>query len=552
MAMLKVLARRGSAKRVMEYLAKDGRAVAFESSFAAPGEDWSATMDDVARELGRGGKRSYYHVVISPDPRDGLDVDAAMGLATRWVAERYPEAMWVAEAHDDTGIPHVHVIVGATLPASGRKIHMDNDWVREDARALQRICRELGMSALPDEPVRRDEDGAEIGGGSARRRAAEHRERQRRVRSERAARGERPGGSRRSSKGSWLDDVRDEIDRAIVGCRTWAELAERLEADGYGVRLTRRRGAGVGVTFTHPRERVDKSGGWRVKGWKLDREGGAYSYAGLLSRLGADLGSLRALDARVPRPPVLRSYEDRLAARAASRRGIDVQDIADACAWVRAQGVTTSAAARARAEEIVEAAALAAAAEEEARSWHERAMEAEALAGSLGPDADPERRAEAVEGLGRLGLAADPERVSEAAEEAAEIARRRSAEARMAEQRAASARQAVRVMRTAGMFLEEESDGERAARAGAAGSANRVASYAPVVISAGGVEAGLEALRHHQTALEAERERRERAARRRSYLISVGVRRAAAAERGRDVAGGERREPHRSQRGARR
>ena len=148
MAMLKTLARKGSARDIRAYLEREGRSLAFDSNVFSEDDDWASLMDETRALAGKDEGRGYYHVVISPDPRDSATLEQVRALATRWVSERYPEAEWVANYHDDNGIVHAHVVLNSVAQTTGKKIHLDKKDVREDAAALQSICREMGLTAF--------------------------------------------------------------------------------------------------------------------------------------------------------------------------------------------------------------------------------------------------------------------------------------------------------------------------------------------------------------------------------------------------------------------
>lgn len=489
MAMLKTLARKGSARDIRAYLEREGRSLAFDSNVFSEGDDWASLMDETRSLAGKDEGRGYYHVVISPDPRDNATLEQVRALTTRWVSERYPEAEWVANYHDDNGIVHAHVVLNSVAQTTGRKIHIDKTGVREDAVALQSICREIGLSAFDQCRIARTEDGWQCKEGVRASEARAREDEQGRVRERRIAKGEPVGGTRKMGTAehwSWLDDVRNEADKCLEDCPSWSEFVSRMESDGYGVRLTRRRGAGVGVTYTHPMGALSKAGGYRVKGWKLDREGGAYSYSGVLSRLQPAMADGRTYDGylRMPRRRATEPFESRLLDRARSRRAISTQDIADACGWCLAKKVGSAEAAAAELNKTRESTTRASAALDEANALLARSEEAmktidlledggiplsqlgdsihDGRTGATDTEISPELR-EQRERLYALGI-----RSRKDAEAALAMARGSVVAARQAmesvEREAALASSAVQVMRRSGMLLKEESPGLRCAQ----------------------------------------------------------------------------------------
>lgn len=532
MAMLKTRACKGSARNIREYLEREGRSLAIDSSFAVEGEAWDEMIDETVGRLSKGRGRSYYHFVISPDPRDEATLEQVRDLATSWVTERYPDTYWVCEYHDDNGIVHAHVVLCATSPVTGRKVHRTGSWCLEDATVLQRLCREKGLRSFPVSKVRRTEDGWQVSEG---RQASARRDRAR-VRAERKARGEPVGGVRRPPAGarwSWLEDIRQEVDRCLEGCASWDEFSARMRTDGYEVRMTHRRGAGTGVTYTHPLG-VAKGSGYRVKGWKLDREGGAYSYAGVLSRMRPDLSKGRTYAGYLaaPRPRLEHSFEERLLSRAYGRHPrVGVQDVADACAWMRLRGVSTREEVRRALREAKEGAGDARAQLESAEALADCARAALASTLALRDMREGEREtgfddprapehARVVAEAGLDGSEGQARRAVELAEASVEEARAR---ARAAQRQVDAALAAERVIRRAGLLPEPEPRGERTRRNRAATTS--LGGLAPVRLTGTDAEAEIAALERHQRAVAAELERAEIVSRRaRAFVFVARVR----------------------------
>ena len=114
MANLKAITGHTSARGVMRYLERGGRALARDFLNLAPpvaGEgpgdlpehgpyDWAAAMDATRAAAGndlpwRGrAARTWKHYVISPDPRNGVSLDELRELATAWPGAGSPTARW--------------------------------------------------------------------------------------------------------------------------------------------------------------------------------------------------------------------------------------------------------------------------------------------------------------------------------------------------------------------------------------------------------------------------------------------------------------------------
>jgi hypothetical protein len=557
MAMLKVLARRGSTTKIKQYLERDGRSLAFDSSIPHAEGDWCEQMDGWRKMCEKTTGRSYYHVVISPDPRDKASLEQVRELATRWVAERYPDSMWVAEYHDDGHI-HAHVVINA-VGLDEKKIHMDRKCVTQDALALQSLCKEMDLSYFENARVVRSEDGFKIESGdkmSAREQSqGRSRERQRRVRKERERSGEPSGGTRAESAGarwSWLEDVRREVDKCVAGCHDWTEFVSRMERDGYGVTLTKRRGSGVGVTFTHPLARTSKRGGYAVKGWKLDREGGAYSRAGILERMQPSLSDGRTYASyRVPlarKQPL--GFVDRLVEQSRRRPRIGAQEIVDAHAWLTSQEIESYSELESATTRLDDEATSAEADLDAAESVLARAREALALAQRLGesPSAPDDFVATARARLRDLGLTGDLEEaraaVSNAESMVDECARSRDTVGRSAE----AARAAMSVAKRCAMGLKGEPEGLRAGAGAAQGAPKPTHHITPVLLTKDNLGDAGRLIREYNHELERERW----IAKRRSRVLIFAVSRDRGEASGRLAAGHRTKMDERQERSKRR
>lgn len=128
MPMLKTIAGHTSARGIYRYLTRENRALANDCININVPEgirdfDWAETMDATRRSFGndlpwRGKRvRTYKHYVVSPDPKDGIALEALRELATSWAQEHFSEYEVAIVYHDDNehGIPHAHVVVNNTL-----------------------------------------------------------------------------------------------------------------------------------------------------------------------------------------------------------------------------------------------------------------------------------------------------------------------------------------------------------------------------------------------------------------------------------------------------
>lgn len=263
----------------MRYLEREGRSKSFDCSplFQTRKGSWASDFDLVRDAYGKDdGGRKYYHFVISPDPKDGVDLGLARRLAVEWAQARYPDGQWVVETHDDNGIPHAHVVLNSVMPLTGKKVHMSNARSREDALELQRLCKHHGISAFDTFSIEQTDEGEWVAKDSV---PVSDTERRRREAKERArARSRSQSWMREKGVHLWTDDMREAIETALDGCATWRAFERELAKAGYSMRVSKR---GV-LTFYPPEGR-----GHPCKGYKLDD---SFTVEGLKARLVPNLG----------------------------------------------------------------------------------------------------------------------------------------------------------------------------------------------------------------------------------------------------------------------
>ena len=157
--MLKTIAGHTSARDICRYLTRKNRALASDYiNIDVPESvrefDWAQAMDATRRSFGndlpwRGKRvRTYKHYVVSPDPRDGVSLEALRNLATSWAQEHFSEYEVAIVYHNDNehGIPHAHVVVNNTNIETGRRLQ-DPD-PKALAASLQELAEAQGLTAL--------------------------------------------------------------------------------------------------------------------------------------------------------------------------------------------------------------------------------------------------------------------------------------------------------------------------------------------------------------------------------------------------------------------
>lgn len=115
--------------------------------------DGNPVLDDAGGAVMYDSTVYYEHYVISPDPKDSPTIRQVREVATEWARREFPGYQVVIGYHNDTGIPHAHVIVNSpSLLGDGRVTDMTRGrgWGRAAWRDLQEIARAHGLSGFRD------------------------------------------------------------------------------------------------------------------------------------------------------------------------------------------------------------------------------------------------------------------------------------------------------------------------------------------------------------------------------------------------------------------
>ena len=277
--------------RIRSYLElKDGHPRAIGHDFVnIHGEDhrrnWGYLMDRTREAFGNdrawGGKRAvlYNHFVVSPDPKDGVDLDTLRELTMRWVREFFGNDLAAGKLgsyevavvyHDDNEgrVPHAHVIVNNTDLDSGRRLQIDNaSNLHALPDRLQEIAREMGLRHFDNDEGEAMRRKTMLAGRYF---TKEERE------------------LMRNGRFCWKQDIANNIQVARRTSRTEGEFIDACAKLGITVETK-----GEDWVFSHPANPKR----WRASGHRIGR---SYSRDGLLAAIAGDAGR------RAPRSPLVR------------------------------------------------------------------------------------------------------------------------------------------------------------------------------------------------------------------------------------------------------
>lgn len=136
-------------------LVEKGRALAEDFLNVPPGRqnEWGRHMDFTRKATLLYGESEtsvkYHHYIISPDPKDGVDLDRLRELSLGFAKRTFPNCQVAIVYHDDNtnGIPHAHLIVNNVDLETGLRLKISGSDFKANFRALQEDCKSLNLSA---------------------------------------------------------------------------------------------------------------------------------------------------------------------------------------------------------------------------------------------------------------------------------------------------------------------------------------------------------------------------------------------------------------------
>ena len=250
--------------------AEESRVIAYAHSDHVASEDpseWSKSFEAVRQMWGKADGRQYYHYVFSPDPEDKLSPEECRDMASEWIEKSIPGSQWIVAVHNDNNraIVHAHVVVNAVHPETGDKLQISaKDW-NHMSELKNEICQAHGLGTTET--------------------VFEHL-RNNRWESQSNAREAAIAQMKKRGARSWVEDIRNQIDRAANESHSWSDFMERLNRNG--VRVTReKKSRGEGLVFWHPQSNGTK---YKIRGKRL---GGNYTEAALCRRMSFDFRELK-------------------------------------------------------------------------------------------------------------------------------------------------------------------------------------------------------------------------------------------------------------------
>lgn len=328
MPALKPISGKGSCRGIVRYLTRGGRAVAADYINCTERDSsgrtvWqqmdierAASGNDLPDTRGREA-RTYEHFVLSPDPRDRVDLATLRELATEWAVRFFGEYQVAIYYHDDNAqhIPHAHLVVNNTNLATGRRLSptLTRAYEEEIFGGLQQMAKERGLHAFNADTR---ENGSDTPVESPK------------PTMQRDYRTKTVGEIEAGGKFSWVEDVRARVQCAIKLSRDEKGFLRECALLGLDVRVNKR----GEYVFTHP-------GGehWQVSGPHLGRDWTRWAIGSRLAasrpptgeRLGAIESAIAGLSWDRGAPEVLGTTRDRRVTATAVAEMLDVAESRD-------------------------------------------------------------------------------------------------------------------------------------------------------------------------------------------------------------------------------
>lgn len=154
MPILKAKASKGKVGQAISYILDKTKATLRATIGLNLEEDYGKQMERTARMWGKLGGRTFYHLKLAFHPdnseRNGgpLDDWTAMQIALKLVKEFFPDYQAVLSVHNDTAHKHVHMVISAVHPTTGKKVNLNkSDYCRMKDRADE-LSEEYGLTTI--------------------------------------------------------------------------------------------------------------------------------------------------------------------------------------------------------------------------------------------------------------------------------------------------------------------------------------------------------------------------------------------------------------------
>ena len=216
MPILKANASKGNVAETIAYVLDQAKTTGKVLLNMNAEENYAKQMERTARMWNKDkpGSRQFYHFKLAFHPDDSkggpLDDWMALQIGTKLTKQFFPGYQAVLSVHNDTAHKHVHIIVGAVHPTTGRKISINDAAYRRMKDRVDELSAEYGLTTVGwREAVRKKRREETLTGLPVKHCFAEE-------------------GLHRQGKGTWKDELRNMITGAVVESESMGEFREKL------------------------------------------------------------------------------------------------------------------------------------------------------------------------------------------------------------------------------------------------------------------------------------------------------------------------------------
>lgn len=249
MPILKAKASKGNVKEAITYVLDKSKSTLRVGLNMNAEEDYAVQMKRTARmwSKDKSGSRQFYHFKLAFHPDDSdrnggpLNDWMAIQIATALMKQFFPGYQAVLSVHNDTEHKHVHMIVGAVHPTTGRKISMNDAAYRKMKDRVDELSAAYGLTTIGwREAVRKKRSEETLVDVPVKCCFAER-------------------GMNQAGKDGWKNELRNIIDGARFESHSFEDFRKYLA--GAGVTLARRTDKCITYKFKdHPPVRGDTLG----------------------------------------------------------------------------------------------------------------------------------------------------------------------------------------------------------------------------------------------------------------------------------------------------
>ena len=218
MPILKMSSSKKSVRGAITYILNKAKSTARAVLNMNPNEDFAKQMQRSIKIWNKDhpGSRKFYHLKLAFHPGDSdrnggsLTDKLALQIAMRITNEFFGGYQAVLSVHNDTAHKHVHMIISAVHPMTGKNVNISPGKYQQMKDRASEISAEYGLSTIDW-------------------RAAVKKKRREEIQSDLPVKsGFAERGMTQQGKESWKDELRNAIDDALIGCASMAEFRKKL------------------------------------------------------------------------------------------------------------------------------------------------------------------------------------------------------------------------------------------------------------------------------------------------------------------------------------